>query len=118
PVPAVPAPPQLPSAPQRRAASSGRFSQGWHPFASGLSGRSGAIFLIGLGVLFLTGNFWPWVFVLIGFTGAIDELAKGANRAAAQTLVFFIGLAVLFATGFFWPGILFFIGLLALLDRT
>lgn len=117
--PAPPAPADLPAAPGR---SGGRrrgslFDGSWRPMAHGLSARSGAIFLIGLGVLFFTNTFWPGILALLGVTGAIDELGNGNPRAAAMVLVFMGGMAVLFFTGWFWPGILILLGLVALFDR-
>lgn len=85
--------------------------------ARGLTARSGAIFLIGLGILFFTGSFWPWILALVGVTGALEEFAGGAVREGATVLVMLVGLAVLFATGLFWPGILILVGLVALIDR-
>lgn len=85
--------------------------------AHGLRGRSGALLLIGLGVLFFTGTWWPWIIALLGLTGAVEELAEGGVREAAVTLLMFGGVAVLFATGTFWPGILVLLGLVALIDR-
>lgn len=116
PVPAAPQPAQAPAA-RRRRGRGGLCGGGWQPFAGGVKPASGAIFLIGLGLLFLTGSFWPGILALVGLTGAIDELAKGNARAAGSILVFMGGLAILFATGPIWPGILILIGLVALLER-
>lgn len=75
----------------------------------------GAVFLIGLGVLFLTGNLFPGILVLLGVTGYMREAAQGRPRRGLRSLVFFSGLAVLFATHFFFPGILLLFGLLYLI---
>ena len=87
------------------------------PFAHELSLRSGAIFIIGLTILIVTGNVWPWILLLIGVIGAADELGSGKVGGATMTMVFLAGLAVLFATGTFWPGFLVLIGIGALLHR-
>ncbi|HEX6287983.1 MAG TPA: zinc ribbon domain-containing protein [Herpetosiphonaceae bacterium] len=110
PVYTVPAPAPLPApAPQAAAASyPGRWA---HNKEIG-----GAVFLIGLGILFLTGRFWPGILVLIGLTAFINEGMRGHSRNALQGLVFFLGLAVLFSTGWFWPGILILLGLMALFN--
>ena len=46
-----------------------------------LAGRknemSGALWLIGLGVLFLTGSFWLGILVLIGLTGTSNLVIYG-----------------------------------------
>jgi hypothetical protein len=119
-LPAPPAPVSLPGAPVRgggRRRRGSLFDGSWRPMAHGLGARSGAIFLIGLGVLFFTNTFWPGILALLGITGAIDELGNGNPRAAAIVLTFMGGLAVLFLTGSFWPGILVLLGLVTLLDR-
>lgn len=118
----APAPSADLPAPPPRAARVGRrrrslFDGSWTPMAHGLRGRSGALLLIGLGVLFFTGTWWPWIIALLGLTGAVEELAEGGVREAAVTLLMFGGVAVLFATGTFWPGILVLLGLVALIDR-
>jgi hypothetical protein len=77
----------------------------------------GAVFLIGLGLLFLTGSFFPGILVLIGITGFLSESGRGRQDKALQALVFFAGLAVLFWSHSFFPGILILIGVMALLKR-
>lgn len=76
----------------------------------------GAFFLIGLGVLFLTGSFWPGILVLIGVTAFISEMGRGRQNNGLGALIFFCGLAFLFATGAFFPGILILLGVMALLN--
>lgn len=118
---AVPQPSDLPAPPVRPASQRrprrSLFDGSWRPMARGLQARSGAVLLIGLGLLFFTGTWWPWILALFGVTGAIEELAQGGVREAAATLVMLGGMAVLFATGLFWPGILVLVGLVALIDR-
>lgn len=81
-----------------------------------LNQNAGAFFLIGLGVLFLTGNFWPGILVLIGVTSFISETGHGRQNKGLGTLIFFTGLAFLFWTGAFFPGILILLGIMALLN--
>ena len=99
--PAAPAPPPPPTMP-------------------GLAGRknevSGALWLIGLGILFLTGSFWPGILVLVGLTAYVQQLACGRSQESLRSLIFFVGLAVLFWTNLFWPGILILLGLIALIS--
>lgn len=123
PVPVPPAPDLPVPAPTTASSSPGRrqrrpFRGTWRPFARGLTARSSALFLIGLGLLFFTDTFWPWILALVGVTGALDEVAGGTWREGAAILVFFVGLAVLFATSLIWPGILILLGLVALLTVT
>lgn len=77
----------------------------------------GAIWLIGLGILFLTELFWPGILVLIGVSSFVDKEAKGKRDEGLATLVFFSGLALLFLTELFWPGILVLAGVMWLLSR-
>ncbi|MCZ7540118.1 MAG: hypothetical protein M5U29_09425 [Anaerolineae bacterium] len=80
---------------------------------SGVSrGFSGAILLIGLGVLFLVDgiSFWPWILVVIGLASLPESIAQKGLWAGMQGVVWLAGLAVLFATGKLWPGILILIG--------
>ena len=76
----------------------------------------GAVWLIGLGLLFLTGTFWPGILVLLGITTYLHETARGRQEAAVRSVIFFCGLAALFWSGLFWPGILILAGLTALLS--
>jgi hypothetical protein len=86
----------------------------------GLAGRknevSGALWLIGLGILFLTGSFWPGILVLVGLTAYVQQSARGRSQESLRSLIFFVGLAVLFWTNLFWPGILILLGLIALIS--
>lgn len=77
---------------------------------------NGGLWLIGIGMLFLTGTFWPWILVLCGVSGYLEETARGRHQQAARTLFFMVGLAILFSTAWFWPGILILIGITALLS--
>ncbi len=76
-------------------------------------GIGGAVFMIGLGVLFLVDDvaFWPWILVVIGLSGAVESIPQEGLWAGSQGLVWMAGLAILFETGQFWPGILILIGL-------
>jgi len=72
---------------------------------------SGGIFLIGLGLLFLTRwGFWPWILVVIAFAQLPMLLAQSQGWAGWQGFFWLIGLAILFASGHFWPWILILVG--------
>ncbi|HEY0739530.1 MAG TPA: zinc ribbon domain-containing protein [Herpetosiphonaceae bacterium] len=75
-----------------------------------------AFFLIGLGILFLTGTLFPGILVLVGITAFISENGRGRKNKGLAALVFFTGLAVLFWTGTIFPGILILFGIMALLN--
>ena len=77
---------------------------------------TGAIWLIGLGLIFLTGAFWPGILVLAGLTAYVQEAARGRQAEGLQELVTLTGIAFLFWTGLFWPGILILLGIVALLS--
>jgi hypothetical protein len=79
---------------------------------SALEGASGGIFLIGLGILFLTKvNFFPWILVVIGVASLPGSVAQKGFWAGIQGFVWLVGLAILFATNTLWPGILILAGL-------
>jgi hypothetical protein len=77
----------------------------------------GAVWLIGLGLLFLTGHFFPGILFLIGITSFLKHSGRGRDRKAVQTLVFFLGLTALFWYGFSLPLLLIWLGAMALLNR-
>ena len=73
---------------------------------------SGGIFLIGLGLLFLTRwGFWPWILVVIAFAQLPALVGQDQGWAAWQGFFWLIGLTLLFASGRFWPWILILVGL-------
>jgi hypothetical protein len=60
---------------------------------------SGAVFLIGLGVLFATGYWWPGIMFVIGATALVQGLAEGRGWYSLQGAAWMIGLGVWFALG-------------------
>jgi hypothetical protein len=82
-----------------------------------LNQSSAALFLIGLGVLFLTGNIWPGILVLLGLIGFINEAGRGRQQRGLSGLIFMVGLAFLFWSGLLFPGILILLGIMVLLNR-
>jgi len=58
----------------------------------------GAVFLIGLGILFLSKWWWPGIIVVIGASGAVTSLIKGNLRHALVTIVIFGVIFALFMT--------------------
>ena len=77
---------------------------------------NGGVWLIGLGVLFLTGTFWPGILVLAGISAYLEQRARGQQQYALRTLIFMLGLALLFWMTWFWPGILIVLGVVALVS--
>ena len=72
---------------------------------------SGGIFLIGLGLLFLTRwGIWPWILVVIAFAQLPMLLARNQGWAGWQGFFWLVGLALLFASGHFWPWVLILVG--------
>jgi hypothetical protein len=80
------------------------------------NGIFGAIFLIGLGLLFLTDGIFPGILLVVGITSFLRESAQGRPHRALNTLIFFAGLTMLFWFDAIFPGILFLLGLMALLN--
>ena len=60
---------------------------------------SGAVFLIGLGVLFATGFWFPGILLVIGATMLVQGLADGRGWYSLQGAAWMIGLGIWFATG-------------------
>lgn len=90
-------------------------SAGWQPVRYNKE-LTGAIWLIGLGLLFMTHTFWPGILVLAGLTAYVQEAARGRQTKAVRDLITLTGVAILFWTGLFWPGILILLGAVALLS--
>lgn len=76
----------------------------------------GAVWLIGMGILFFTNTIWPGVLLLVGLTSYLSMGNRGRPEQALSPLFFFTGLAVLFYTNWFWPGILILIGIMMLVN--
>jgi hypothetical protein len=75
---------------------------------------SGGVFLVGLGVLFLTGWWWPGILLLLGLT-ALAKGACGSDWGARWGGLWLIGLALLFMVGFRWELVLIGMGVMMLL---
>jgi len=56
------------------------------------SSISGGIFLIGLGVLFLTNWWWPGILVVIGLSGGAELIFRGQISKGLGTITFFCGI--------------------------
>ncbi|NCF67155.1 MAG: hypothetical protein GWP61_14360 [Chloroflexi bacterium] len=58
------------------------------------SAISGGIFLISLGVLFVTGWWWPGIMVAIGLASGAELVFRGKVWSGIGSLLFFCGIAV------------------------
>ena len=76
-----------------------------------LEGMGAGILLIGLGVLFWTDNFWPWILVVAGLAGLPSSIVRKGLWVGLQGVVWMVGLAIIFALDVLWPGILILVGL-------
>jgi hypothetical protein len=77
---------------------------------------SGAIFLIGIGLIFLLRlDFFPAILGVLGLSSIIAGLATGRGWYALQGGLWLIGLAILFYFDVFFPGILIVLGVSALI---
>jgi predicted nucleic acid-binding Zn ribbon protein len=86
----APQPASTPVPPARRTATRRTQSQGW-PY-------SGALFLIGMGLIFLLKlPFLPALFVLIGLTTFIGSAVSGNILAGLSPLVWMFAMAIFFA---------------------
>ena len=58
------------------------------------SGVSLGIFLIGLGVLIVTGWWWPGIMIVLGLASGGELIFRGRFWAGVGSLVFFCGIAI------------------------
>jgi hypothetical protein len=61
------------------------------------SGISGGIFLIGLGVLIITGWWWPGIMLVIGLSGGAEQIFRGRIASGIGTIAFFTAIPVIWA---------------------
>jgi hypothetical protein len=59
-----------------------------------------AIWLVGIGILIVTGFWWPGIMFLIGFSSIVQGLVRGRGWYALQGGVWSIGIGVWALTGF------------------
>lgn len=64
------------------------------------------LFLIGLALLFWSGQFWSGILPLLGFTYFVKEASSGRQARAIKHLLFLAGLALIFFVRAFWPGVI------------
>ena len=76
----------------------------------------GAIWLIGIAVLAITGLWWPGILVLVGLTAFVSMINQGRLDQALSSLIFFCGMAVIAWFNWWWPGMLILIGVMMLLN--
>jgi hypothetical protein len=58
------------------------------------SAISGGIFLISLGVLIITGWWWPGILIAIGLAGGAEQIFRGKVASGITTLAFFCAIPV------------------------
>ena len=58
------------------------------------SGIAGGIFLISLGILLVTGWWWPGIMVALGLTSGAALIFRGKVLGGIVSLVFFCGIAI------------------------
>ena len=78
---------------------------------------AGAVFLIGLGVLFLTGYWWPGILFVIGASAMARGVSEGQAWYNVPGGLWMIGLGLVFAFGFSWPLMLILIGVSMLFGK-
>lgn len=73
-----------------------------------------AVFLIGLGVLFLLKlPFWPAILAVWGISALVDNLARGSGFKGLDTAFWLVGMAFIFTapSRLFVPGIIILVGM-------
>jgi hypothetical protein len=71
---------------------------------------STGVFLIGLAILWLTGNWFPGILFVIGASSIVRALGEGKTWSAAQGGLWAIGIGLVFTFGFSLPLLLIIIG--------
>ncbi len=61
------------------------------------TGIAGGVMLLGLGVLLITGWWWPGIMLVIGVAIAAERLMAGQTTAAIGVLILFLGIPVAIA---------------------
>ena len=112
PPPAVPRPPTVPSAPAPRGR---RHRQHQRHGRRNHANPGAGIFLVGLGILVLTGLSWPRFLILLGVAHLAKESGRRGGLWISRGALFFLGLAFLVWAHLVWPGILFLLGLMLFL---
>lgn len=62
------------------------------------SGVEGGIILLGIGLLIITGWWWPGIMLVLGVAFAVERLLRGRTRDAVVVAVIFIGIPLLIST--------------------
>jgi hypothetical protein len=74
----------------------------------------GGVFLVGLAVLFMTGDFFPGILIVIGLAALASDTARGKRWQSSGALGL-LGLGLLFSFGFSFPLLLIIIGVALLM---
>jgi hypothetical protein len=89
-------------------------SKGHESFMDSVKQRSGeistGIFLVGLGIIWVTGNWFPGLLFVIGVSSIAQALGEGKAWYAAQGGLWAIGIGLVFSFGFSLPLLLILIG--------
>lgn len=86
------------------------------PSRSPVENASGAIFMIGIGLIFLLHlDIFPWILFVFGAASFPKAFAHRGMMGGLQGLVWLFGIAILALTDAWFPGILILIGVSSLL---
>lgn len=66
------------------------------------SSVAGGVFLIGLGVLIITGNWWPGIMFVIGLAAGADRAFRGNYVQALTAFAVFSAIALISAANIPW----------------
>jgi hypothetical protein len=77
---------------------------------------AGGVFLIGLGLLFATGAWWPGILYVLGASAITQGVVERGNRSAIIGGLWMIGIGMLFGFGFSLPLLLVGIGAVLILS--
>lgn len=76
---------------------------------------SGAVFMIGIGLLLVTGWWWPGIMFVLAASSMAQVMAEGRRWYAAQGALWMAGIGLIFWLNLNWGVVLIFLGLSMLL---
>ena len=72
---------------------------------------SGAVFMIGMGLLFVTGWWWPGMLFVIAASSFARVMADGRSWTSEKSAIWMVGIGLIFALNLPWGAVLIIIGL-------
>lgn len=89
-----------------------------HTMKSRLDQATGALLLIGIGLIFwLNIDVWPWILFVVAVPAFLRGIGEGDVGAGLKPAVWLVGLGVIAWLDIWWPGILILVGFSILVEK-